>query len=294
MSKRGKHASGTSSGVGEESHEKKISKVCEITGCNKRKAKMILEKMNWNVDLATNSFLDLGTSTYEDIDEGTSKGSRRTKRSRNSRDCDDASTIAKQKNDLERFFKDYADKDSSEEAITLNGIARLCEDIGLDSEDPVLLQIAFHCQAKTMFVFTKEEFVRGMSKLNCYSMNALKMAIEGLHMSLDNDSDLFRQTYLFAFNYARADQKSLDLETALGFWRILFPKRFALLPEWLEYVSKFHKHAIMKDEWNQVLEFVKRIPNGKNPKEILKMPAEDSALPLLIDEFTVWYLGGKR
>jgi DCN1-like protein 1/2 len=273
---------------GNEQQEKKITSVSEVTGCSRKQAKSFLERTKWSVEAATDAFFESGTVA----DPDTSPGAGRTRQgSGGTTDANSKETGAKKDQQISKFFETYADIDSSSETITVDGIVKLCEDAEIDPEDPVMLLIAFHCQAKAMFVFTKEEFIRGMNKMNCTSAASLKAAAGGLRNELENNADLFRQVYLFSYNYARdPSQKSLPLETALDLWRVLLPRKFILLPEWLEYVSKNHKHAIMKDEWNQLLDYAKQIPVGSNPKEILKIPTEDSARPMLIDEFTLWYL----
>merc|ERR1719188_195004 len=76
---------------------------------------------------------------------------------------------------LENFFARY--KDKHEDAILAEGIEALCADLSISTLDPVTLVIAFHCRAKTMGIFTKAEFVRGMCQLGCDEVDKLKMKL---------------------------------------------------------------------------------------------------------------------
>ncbi len=42
---------------------------------------------------------------------------------------------------------------------------RFCEDLGVDPSDVVMLVISYHCSAKTMCEYSKEEFSGGMLKV---------------------------------------------------------------------------------------------------------------------------------
>lgn len=63
---------------------------------------------------------------------------------------------------------------------------------------------------------------------------------------------------MYTFALARSPgQKSLLLETATEYWKLLLDKRFeAQLPVWIEFLEKEYRKAISKDTWNCMYDFV--------------------------------------
>ena len=56
-------------------------------------------------------------------------------------------------------FQKYKEADSDE--IQVSGTERFCTDLGVDPSDPIMLVIAWQMRAKTMCVFTLEEWTQG-------------------------------------------------------------------------------------------------------------------------------------
>lgn len=84
------------------------------------------------------------------------------------------------------FVGTLPDPESDEDAITDDGIFALCSELGVDSQDPVLLVLSFVMEAATMCVFTRTEFVRGFQKLHCRSLQDLKDQLPLLRRKLQN------------------------------------------------------------------------------------------------------------
>ena len=57
------------------------------------------------------------------------------------------------------------DIDPQEKVIEVNGILLLCERLGVEPTDPVMLVLAAKCDCKTNCVFTKREFLDGMQRI---------------------------------------------------------------------------------------------------------------------------------
>lgn len=181
---------------------------------------------------------------------------------------------------IDKWFDELKDED---DAIEANGIMKLAEQLDIDPEtDPVILVLAKVMNAKQMLHFSRDEFRNGMAELGCDSSRALKTKLHELRETL-NDDRQFKELYLFLYSYALDfGQKVMSKEMALGLWKILLPKRFPLLKEWLEYFERTQKHGVSKDLWSQFLAFTKlRGIEDKNYEAFDKI----DAWPVVLDDF---------
>jgi hypothetical protein len=55
--------------------------------------------------------------------------------------------------------------DVHENAIAVEGVEKLCQDLQVDPSDIGLLVFAWYCKAERMCLFTYEEFLRGCCRL---------------------------------------------------------------------------------------------------------------------------------
>ena len=58
------------------------------------------------------------------------------------------------------------------------GMEKFCEDIGVEPENVVMLAIAWHLEAQTMGFFTLAEWLKGMTKLQCDSVQKLVNSLD--------------------------------------------------------------------------------------------------------------------
>ncbi|KAF5827375.1 DCN1-like protein 2 [Dunaliella salina] len=180
---------------------------------------------------------------------------------------------------VDQMFSAY--KDPDEDVIGAEGIMKLCEDLGIEPADIVMLVIAFHMNAAAMGEFTKAEFSEGMLKMGVDSVDKLKKKLPELREELNNP-DRFHDIYNYAYMFSREKgQKCVHLETAVGMWQLLFSgNRWPLVNEWCDFLQKHHNRAISKDTWTQLYDFIKTVkPDFSNFEE------SSSAWPYLIDEF---------
>ena len=68
-----------------------------------------------------------------------------------------------------------------------------------------------------------------------------------------------QDVYNYAYMFSREKgQKCVQLDMAIGMWQLLFTQRpWPLLDAWCSFLQTHHKHAISKDTWTQLLDFIK-------------------------------------
>ncbi|OAY79177.1 DCN1-like protein 2 [Ananas comosus] len=179
---------------------------------------------------------------------------------------------------LEELYNRY--KDPYVDMITVDGISLLCEDLQVDPQDIVMLVISWHMKAAIMCEFSRQEFIGGLQSLGIDSIEKFREKLPALRAEL-KDEQKFHEIYNFAFSWAKEKgQKSLQLDTAIGMWQLLFAeKHWPFVDYWCQFLQAKHNKAISRDTWSQLLEFVKTMDPQLSNYE------EDSAWPYLIDEF---------
>jgi DCN1-like protein 1/2 len=108
-------------------------------------------------------------------------------------------------------------------------------------------------------------------RLGCDSIQKLQCKLPDLRHQLRRESD-FREIYDFAYLFSREKgQKCVQLETAIGMWKLLFAERqWKLVDVWCDFLVKHHNRAISKDTWTQLLDFCKVRPS---PTPLQRMAA---------------------
>ncbi|XP_028320799.1 DCN1-like protein 5 [Gouania willdenowi] len=163
-----------------------------------------------------------------------------------------------------------------------DAMERFCEDIGVEPENVVMLVLAWRLEAVNMGFFTKDEWVRGMTSLQCDSKERLQSKLDHLRSEL-NDSTAFRNIYRYAFDFTRdKHQRSLDMDTAKAMLSLLLSRTWPLFPLFYQFLEQSKYKGLNKDQWFNVLEFSRTI------KPDLSNYDEDGAWPVLLDEFVEW------
>ncbi|RLN45372.1 hypothetical protein BBJ29_009642 [Phytophthora kernoviae] len=178
---------------------------------------------------------------------------------------------------IDAVFELFRDPESTEASITDDGILALCDALGIDAQDPMMLALSCTMEAESMCVYTKAEFRRGMLKLNCRSLEALRSKVPLLRSQLHDYTE-------FATIYSVRDvkdptQKSLALDLAVGLWDLLLPGHFHWRRHWIQFVRKNSRNVVARDLWLQVLDF------GHQIKPDLSNFDENGAWPVLLDDF---------
>ena len=257
------------------SQKQQIGQFQGITGASKEQAAECLQSSQWNVEFAINLFFNSGLTA------GAPK--------------DNSAIISL----YERYKDQQQDAVLAEGKKTLSvplslgnlwrqyqhaGIGRFCQDLKVDPSDIVMLVLSWHFSAATMCEFSKEEFLEGVTELNCNSIDGIRRKLPQLRSEL-NSEQTFQEIYNYAYGFAcEKGQKCLQLDTALAMWQLLFAEQgWPLVDSWCKYLETNHKHAISKDTWSQLLDFAKIVRTEGDLKEF--DASSNSAWPYLIDDF---------
>ncbi|XP_018911359.1 DCN1-like protein 4 isoform X2 [Bemisia tabaci] len=184
------------------------------------------------------------------------------------------------------WFAEYTSADDPE-LLGPEGMEKFCEDIGVEPENVVMLVLAWKMNAKQMGFFTQEEWLRGLTELQCDSISKLQSKLEYLK-SLLNHFPTFKSIYRYAYDFARdKDQRSMDIETAKAMLQLLLGKHWDLHGQFNSFLEQSKYKVINKDQWCNILEFSRSINNDLSNYDV------DGAWPVLLDEFVEWIKASK-
>uniref|UniRef100_A0A8B9E3Z2 DCN1-like protein n=2 Tax=Anser cygnoides TaxID=8845 RepID=A0A8B9E3Z2_ANSCY len=177
------------------------------------------------------------------------------------------------------WFYEYAGPD---EVVGPEGMEKFCEDIGVQPENIIMLVLAWKLEAESMGFFTKEEWLKGMTSLQCDCTEKLQSKFDFLRSQL-NDISSFKNIYRYAFDFARdKDQRSLDIDTAKSMLALLLGRTWPLFSVFYQYLEQSKYRVMNKDQWYNVLEFSRTVHADLSNYD------EDGAWPVLLDEFVEW------
>ncbi|KAI9742086.1 MAG: Scaffold-type E3 ligase [Cirrosporium novae-zelandiae] len=206
---------------------------------------------------------------------------------------------------LNKLFDQYRapikdDPIDSPDTIGLQSAMKYLGDLGLSLDELAVLGVAELLQSPTMGEFPRDGFVNGWKSTRRESIQKQREYVEGLRTTLPKDADLFKRVYRHTFIISRTPgQKSLGLEVAAEYWRLLFGPtgwswgvgggdgeklQFPWLDWWVEFVTSSWKRAVGKDMWNMLEAFARKT----NEDETLSWWSDTGAWPGVIDDFVGW------
>ncbi|BES93925.1 DUF298 [Nesidiocoris tenuis] len=180
------------------------------------------------------------------------------------------------------WFREYTTPDEPE-LLGPDGMEKFCEDIGVEPENVVMLVLAWKMNARQMGFFTMQEWLRGLTEIQCDTIHKIQNKLDYLR-SLLNDPTSFKSIYRYAYDFARQDkdQRSMDMETAKAMLQLLLGKHWSLFSQFGIFLDDSKYKVINKDQWYNILEFSRTISTDLNNYDV------DGAWPVMLDEFVDW------
>ncbi|XP_013888259.1 DCN1-like protein 5 isoform X2 [Austrofundulus limnaeus] len=177
------------------------------------------------------------------------------------------------------WFHKYAGPDK---VVGPEAMEKFCEDIAVEPENILMLVLAWYLEAANMGYFTKDEWLRGMTVLQCDCTEKLQSKLDYLNSEL-NDASVFKNIYRYAFDFSRdKNQRSLDMDTAKSMLTLLLGSTWPLFPVFHQFLEQSKYKGLNKDQWCNILEFSRTINTDLSNYD------EDGAWPVLLDEFVEW------
>lgn len=246
--------------------EKIIAQFMNFTNATEKNASQFLSHHDWKLDLAVDAYflsLDAGGNVpRQNSSSGRSSGS----------------SVDRKK--LDQMWNLYKEVVGSEEKMTADGVCKFLGDLHFKLDDKIVLILAWKFKAQVQGEFTKEEFYNAMNELGCDTLDKLRTKMNVIESELSQDGIKFKDLYQYTFNFAKdPHQKSLDLECAIAYWRMILTDRFKYLDIWIQFLLEHHKRNIPKDTWNLLLEFSTVVNDDFSNID------EEGAWPVLIDDF---------
>ncbi|KAI6245598.1 Defective in cullin neddylation protein 1 [Erysiphe necator] len=195
---------------------------------------------------------------------------------------------SKERENLENLFQVYHDPQHEKDTLSVDGVMRYLQDLGVNLETAEIFIPLEIVQAPGLGEITRIGFINGWSAF-------LRADIQTKNLCFWPDTtDVYRHAF---FASKESSQKAIPLENAIVYWSLLFNskgRRWASesvdwLSLWIEYLQKNWNRTVNKDMWNQTFEFYQK----SIVDEKLSFWSEDGAWPGVIDGF-VSYVKSKK
>jgi len=179
---------------------------------------------------------------------------------------------------LRNFFLSYTGE--NQDIIDPHGLIKFVTDLDIIPNDVALLVLGFHMEASIMGVFTKDEFISGLSKLKANSIGAIREMLPKLREELKVEKQ-FTEIYKYAHQFYKENpnHKVISLEVADSVLEMLANDR-RHIPHFRKFLFKQKEYkGVNIDQWMNNLDFSCTVA------ENLEDYNESSSWPYLIDMF---------
>ncbi|CAK7243351.1 MAG: Scaffold-type E3 ligase [Sporothrix thermara] len=195
---------------------------------------------------------------------------------------------------LDKMFDELRDpSEDSKDALGVESTMKYLTSLGLNPESGEIFVALELVQAPTLGEITRKGFVDGWKATGNVTIDDQAAYIRALVPHLRSDPAYFKKVYRYTFGAGKEpDQRSMSLENAIAFWRVLFaapgPAWKTASHDWTDlwvaFLEEKWTRSVNRDMWNQTLEFA----NKCREDETLSFWNEDGAWPSVIDDFVAW------
>ena len=195
------------------------SQFCELTNTSTTTAGRYLDASKYNLEQAVDAYYNKHA----------------TKSSSKSNSKANGKSGSSDKSQLNTIFDQYKDPNNSE-VIDIDGTLKYLEDLNMDPDDPKSLTLAFLLKSPLVGVFEKDKFISTWKHYKIYDVKAIAKFLDtfhedvlydkGTYSDIDTDEVIdFKQLYDFTFGFLKEseNQKVLDIDFTISYWRLLLP-----------------------------------------------------------------------
>ncbi|KAJ1973140.1 DCN1-like protein 5 [Dimargaris xerosporica] len=169
--------------------------------------------------------------------------------------------------------------------IAIEGIDRWCRDLGVDVNGMDYFILGWKLGAQSMVSITQDEFVNGLSRLECHSIKETRHSFPAWRAEIDSSvgTGAHKALYRWTFNFIKDPaQKSLDVDLAV----MALPMLLSSNPHTQPFIHYLQQDSgisvINRDQWTSFYEFCHVIPADCTDYDEL------AAWPTLLDEYVRW------
>ncbi|KAJ4462654.1 putative leucine zipper protein [Paratrimastix pyriformis] len=180
-------------------------------------------------------------------------------------------------------------KDPNEPMISIAGTEQMCQELGVEPDDVVMLVVAWRCHCKEMCEWTEEEFVDGLRAMDVTSLSQLRPKMAELRRDVQQGGTRgslppagpgsFQDFYMFAHRLSCGKRSP-----------ILEPPQHCLVTPTHTHThqesSKEYKN-ITRDTWDQIRRFFMADKDGQFGTDFAQYDAS-GAWPNCIDDYVEW------
>ncbi|CAK7268052.1 Scaffold-type E3 ligase [Sporothrix epigloea] len=183
--------------------------------------------------------------------------------------------------------------EDGKDALGVESTMKYLTSLGLNPESGEIFVALELVQAPTLGEITRKGFVDGWKASGNVTIVDQMAYIRAKVPQLRSDPAYFKKVYRYTFGAGKEpDQRSMSLENAIAFWRVLFaPPGPAWKTAshdwtdlWIAFLEEKWTRSVNRDMWNQTLEFAIK----SREDETLGFWNKDGAWPSVIDEFVAW------
>jgi len=154
-----------------------------------------------------------------------------------------------QKKKLEKLFEHYkqsllqgsVDDEPVKEHISQEGLAQFCKDLGIDTEDSVVLVMAYLFKIEDISLgFTREEFINGFEKYKLDTIEKIKNYLPTFRKELeDTKTESFKEIHRWGFDFAKTEKthRTVDRESVLVMLSLIWQNKNYHINNFVEYLK---------------------------------------------------------